>query len=264
MQGIGFGLASTSLGTIVAQIVPDARKGEGMSYYAVFLTLSSAVGPYASALVYHDANMAPTLVMAPVLVLVSIVLALSIKAPNPSARAAGETSAEDESEHGLGALLDRRALPISVVMFFMALGWASVLSFMSSFCAQAGLSAYAGAFYVSYALLTVVSRLFTGRLFDQRGANFVLYPTFPLFAAALLLLAFASSGWQVVLSGTLVAWVMARSSPVHRRWPYRRPTLGISVLPPRRSSSTWTSPTGWVRRCWAPWRHLPGIARCIS
>lgn len=269
LQGFGFGLASTSLGTIVAQIVPDARKGEGMSYYAVFLTLGSAVGPYASSLVYHNGDMSPTLLLALVSVLASVVLALPIEVHGAPQGDAPQTSSHTSKKRGLGALFDRKALPISVVMFFMALGWAFVSSFLSSFCMQTGLSAYAGTFYVAYALFTVVSRLFTGKLFDQRGANFVFYPTFPLFTAALLLLAFASSGWQVVLSGALVGlgpwwdWGTVRSSPAPRRSPSSSPIPHTLGLPRLRFSFAWTLPMGWGRRSWVPWRPQPGIACCI-
>ena len=35
IHGIGFGMATTSTGTIVASIIPNGRKGEGMGYYGL-------------------------------------------------------------------------------------------------------------------------------------------------------------------------------------------------------------------------------------
>lgn len=46
LHGMGFGIASTATGTIVASIIPQGRRGEGIGYYALSNTLASAVGPF--------------------------------------------------------------------------------------------------------------------------------------------------------------------------------------------------------------------------
>lgn len=44
LHGAGFGISATATGTIVAGIIPCARRGEGTSYYAMSATLASAIG----------------------------------------------------------------------------------------------------------------------------------------------------------------------------------------------------------------------------
>ena len=39
-------MASTATGTIVAQIIPTTRKGEGIGYYSMSATLATAIGPF--------------------------------------------------------------------------------------------------------------------------------------------------------------------------------------------------------------------------
>lgn len=46
VHGIGFGIATIALGTIVADILPQERRGEGMGYYALFMNLAMVVGPF--------------------------------------------------------------------------------------------------------------------------------------------------------------------------------------------------------------------------
>ena len=46
LHGITLGIASTATGTIVAQIIPITRKGEGIGYYSMSSTLATAIGPF--------------------------------------------------------------------------------------------------------------------------------------------------------------------------------------------------------------------------
>ena len=46
LHGITLGMASTATGTIVAQIIPKTRKGEGIGYYSMSATLATAIGPF--------------------------------------------------------------------------------------------------------------------------------------------------------------------------------------------------------------------------
>ena len=46
LHGIALGMASTATGTIVAQIIPATRKGEGIGYYSMSATLATAIGPF--------------------------------------------------------------------------------------------------------------------------------------------------------------------------------------------------------------------------
>ena len=46
LHGIALGIASTATGTIVAQIIPITRKGEGIGYFSMSTTLATAIGPF--------------------------------------------------------------------------------------------------------------------------------------------------------------------------------------------------------------------------
>ncbi|WP_349305782.1 MFS transporter [Bacillus sp. FJAT-49711] len=45
-HGIAFGLMGTAAGTIIAQILPGDRKGEGIGYYSLSTILATAIGPF--------------------------------------------------------------------------------------------------------------------------------------------------------------------------------------------------------------------------
>ncbi|MEE0845798.1 MAG: MFS transporter [Eggerthellaceae bacterium] len=201
IQGLGYGFATTSLGTIVAQIIPAARKGEGMSYYTMFLTLSTAVGPFIANALYDD-SMLGVLLTALAALALSVALGIAVKVPALPEAPAGQAQAEQR--HGLARFFERKAVPIGVVTFFMALSFASIMNFGTAYAAELSYSVYASFLFVAYALFTIISRLFTGKLFDRFGPNCVLYPSFILFALALALMAWAPSGVALLGAGALM------------------------------------------------------------
>lgn len=70
-QGLGYDLALTATGTIVAHILPKESSDEGMSYFTMFVTLGSAIGPYMGTLAYVNDSIFYNLI-------VGIVLAFGI------------------------------------------------------------------------------------------------------------------------------------------------------------------------------------------
>ena len=45
LNGIGYGVAATATGTIIAGVIPQSRRGEGINYFALSLSLAAGVGP---------------------------------------------------------------------------------------------------------------------------------------------------------------------------------------------------------------------------
>ena len=54
IQGAGFGIGATASGTIAGHVVPASRRGEGIGYYALSVTLAAAVGPALSIMIYSS------------------------------------------------------------------------------------------------------------------------------------------------------------------------------------------------------------------
>lgn len=46
IQGIAVGIAGTATGTIIAQILPQSRKGEWIGFFSLSAILSTAIGPF--------------------------------------------------------------------------------------------------------------------------------------------------------------------------------------------------------------------------
>lgn len=195
VQGIGFGLSSSTTGTIMAYIVPSSRRGEGTSYYAMFVTLGTAIGPFAGLYFYRNGSISENLIIGSILLVVAFIATYLLHAPDTAASAARKKAA---SFFSLQNFIEPTALPIALLTLLVNLGFASILGFMASFAKEAGLIESSKYFFLLYALCTIGSRPFTGRWFDSRGANFVMYPAFILFSVCLFLISQATTGWMLL------------------------------------------------------------------
>ncbi len=197
IQGIGFGIGSTTTGAIMAHMVPAARRGEGTSYYAMFVTLATAIGPYAGS-AFYKGNLFTDLVISTLLLVVALVCVRYVSVPELPTEKDNRT-ADSGSEGWLSNFIEPKALPIAVITLLVSLGFAGILGFVSSYEKEIGLTEAGKYFFIVYAAFTLISRPFTGRLFDKRGANVVMYPAFFIFGIGLLLLSIASTGWELLL-----------------------------------------------------------------
>src|SRR5699024_11248090 len=107
---------------------------------------------------------------------------------------------------------ESKAFPLSVIDSFIGLGYASILSFISSYAIEINLVDIASFFFIFYAVSTLVSRPFAGRWFDTKGENFVMYPAFLLFAIGLIILSQAQfQGYFILIAGIFVGFEIGRA-----------------------------------------------------
>ncbi|WP_421382386.1 MFS transporter [Bacillus salacetis] len=221
IHGIALGVASTATGTIVAQIIPQTRKGEGIGYYSMSITLATAIGPFIGLYMSQHTSYQSIFSFCLGLGIISLILALFMKVP--------EVKAVSQESKGLklSNFIEPKAVPIALVTMILALGYSSVLSFLNFYAIDINLVDIASFFFIVYAAAIFISRPVTGRLMDVKGANSVMYPAFAFFGGGLLLLSFSSNSITFLLSAILIGFgfgnmqsitqaIAVKLTPAHR------------------------------------------------
>ncbi|WP_404323506.1 MFS transporter [Cytobacillus firmus] len=198
LHGAGFGMATTATGAIVAEIVPDERRGEGLGYYAMFMNLAMVIGPFAGLTIVQYASFIWIFALCTVLSFIAIVLGAFVKIPQTA-----ESSVKHPS-FTLSSLFEKNAVPVAISAGILAFAYSGILSFISVYAKELDLLEAASFFFVVYAAFIIMSRPFTGRWFDTYGENKVIYPAIILFAAGLFLLSQANSTFVFLLSGAVI------------------------------------------------------------
>ena len=202
LHGFAFGVANTATGTIAAQIIPSGRHGEGIGYYSMSQILATALGPYLGIVLSQHVDFKMIFLIASVVAAISF--AISFVVSQPIHKAPKQAQTKTVKRFQISEFLEFRAVPISIIVLFVGFGYSVVLSFLSLYSRQLRLEEAASFFFLIYAIAVIVSRPFSGRLLDARGANFVVYPCLLFFSIGMLVLSQATCGITLLLSGAII------------------------------------------------------------
>ncbi len=201
IHGFSFGIATTATGTIAANIIPAVRRGEGMGYFATSTNLAMAIGPFLGLVIAQHFSDAVIFVVTTILSVVAVVVTVFIRIPNVEIVT---SKPEGNSRFHLSDYFEKSTIPIAILVAIFGFAYSSILSFLSSYAAEIDLVDAASFFFVMYAVFLLMSRPFTGKLFDLKGENKVIYPSILLFGAGLLLLSQAQHGFTLLLAGAVI------------------------------------------------------------
>ena len=140
-----------------------------------------------------------------VLGIVSLIVALFVHVPKLAVvPKMTDTKSEETKGFKISNFVEPKALPIAFITMIVAFCYSSILSFINFYAIEINLVETASFFFVVYAVAVLLSRPFTGRLMDDKGANFVMYPAFVIFAAGMLLLSSVTTGITLLIAGALI------------------------------------------------------------
>ena len=200
VQGIGVGLATTATGTIVSQIIPPSRTGEGIGYFSSSVVLAQAIGPLIGILLIQYFSYTYVFIFSLTIGIVCFLFAFIIQAPTIEVE-------ETETKRGtfkLSNYLERSSIPIASVMLVIGITYSSILSFISTYAETIHL-VQAGTFYfVVYAIVVLLTRPISGKVLDKFGGNAVIYPTIIIFAIGMFFISKATSTSTFLFAAALI------------------------------------------------------------
>lgn len=203
IHGIGFGMITTSMGTIVATIIPQGRRGEGMGYYGLMMNIAMALGPFAGLLAINQWGSSIMFAISAASVVIASFTAILITLPKEKKKAAVERKAKEKGLN-INDLIEMSAMRISLVAFFFALVYASIVSFVSVYAEELQLTEVASYFFIVYVIALIISRPFTGKWFDRYGANVIMIPSIISFAIGMFLLSQANGAFMFLFSAAFI------------------------------------------------------------
>lgn len=185
IQGIFFSIITTAAGSLAADIVPAKRKGAGLGYFTMSTNLAVVIGPFIGLLLIQYSTFNVLFIVMSICILAGGILALTVNTddlPKPAH--------EGKLTFKFDDLFERKALPVAAIASLVAFSYASVLSFLSVYAQQKDLMAVASLFYAVFAASMLITRPYTGKLYDTKGPQFVIIPGIISFAIGLVMLAF--------------------------------------------------------------------------
>jgi MFS family permease len=201
LHGATLGIASTGVSTIAADIIPRQRRGEGLAYYMLGVTLATAIGPFIAMFLSNHGSF--TMIFASCAIAASLSLGISFFITVDEISLTAE-QLEGTKGFSLKSFLEPRAIPIATVCGALYFCYSSVLSFLAAYAKEVHLADAAGLFFVVYAVAVLLSRPYAGRLFDSKGENKVMYPAIVVFVTGMIVLSQAHHGYTLLVSAALI------------------------------------------------------------
>ncbi|MFZ3170766.1 MAG: MFS transporter [Carboxydocellales bacterium] len=203
LHGVAYGIASTATGTIVANIIPKERRGEGLGYFMLSVTLAMAIGPFLGIFISQHGSFNMLFIACAISAALSLVSASFLSVPEIILT---KEQIEEMKGFKLNNIFEAKAIPISIVCAVLYVSYSSVISFLAAYTKEIHLVDAASFFFIVVATVIFISRPFTGRLFDSKGENFIMYPAFLIFMMGMIILSQTHHGYTLLLSGAFIGF----------------------------------------------------------
>lgn len=207
LHGISFGIIGTTTGTLIAQIIPSTRRGEGIGYFSMSTVLATAIGPFIGILLTQNTeSFSSIFIFNVLLVVVCVVMYFTVHLNNGKEpmKSIASTVASKEKGFKLSNYIEPKALPISIVVLFTGFAYSGVMSFLSFYSESINLVKAGSFFFLVYAITILCTRPITGPLMDRKGANIVVYPALLIFAIGMLLFSQATNSLVFLVAAGLI------------------------------------------------------------
>lgn len=177
LQGVAWGLATTAISSLVADIAPAARRGEAIGVWGLAPTVAMAVGPLAGGVLVRLGGPAAAFLGTALLFVAAFGLMLPVAEPRHPAGVRARTT------------FPRGALLPCGVLFLSSLSYGAIIAFVPvELGSEPGKT---GAWFAVYAVSILLVRPLAGRLSDVHGRRAVAVPGLLVGAAGVALTGFA-------------------------------------------------------------------------
>lgn len=200
LNGITVGIISTIVSTVVVFSLPASRKGEGISYFAISTALATGIGPFIGLVLSQNSNFDMIFSLSLLLGIFSLVIAFFLKFP-----ATYKTEKNNRKGIKISDFVEPKVMPIAIIIFFMTFCFSGIVSYLNIYALELGLIDAASFFFMVYTVFVLISRPFTGRIMDKKGANIIIYPALIIYGVGMFLLSSVNSNFTLLLVGALVA-----------------------------------------------------------
>ncbi|AET69473.1 arabinose efflux permease family protein [Desulfosporosinus orientis DSM 765] len=220
VHGIGWGASTTAASTIASDVIPSARRAEGMGYYGMASTIAMSLGPAFGLYIIKYTSYSLLFTGSAIIAALGLAFSLLINYETPPEKQQKVLPAKH------GVILEKTALAPAIVLFFITLTYGGIISFLPAYAAYREVENI-GIFFTVFALVLLLSRPIIGKLADRYGIKQFLVPGIVLIAGALILLVKTSTLSMFLLVGILYGLGFGTVQPILN-------ALVISLSPPER------------------------------
>ena len=160
-HGFSFGMLTTAGNTLVIDVMPSSRRGEGLGYYGVTNNLAMAFGPMVGLFVISAGSYTLLFLTSLVTGIVGLTLGAFVRVPRR------ELAPLKEFKLSADRFFLKEGVRACIAFFLLAIPYGMTTSYMAMYADSAGIKQNAGLFFTVMAAGLIASRLNSGKRVDR-------------------------------------------------------------------------------------------------
>ncbi len=213
IHGFSTGFKPTGTAAYVADIVPIARRGEGMGILSFFGMTGMGIGNYVGGLIANHFHIDVLFYSSAAVALLSVIVLIGMK-----------ETVENKQHFSLGLLKIKRSdiyeptvLVPSVVMMLVTFSFGAALTLAPDLSTHLGIE-NKGLFFSYFTFTSLISRIIGGRLSDEFGRRKVLMAAMIIVGTGATYIGFSESSFHFLTGALIFGAGYGLSSPALFAW----------------------------------------------
>lgn len=193
IHGVCWGVSTTALATLATDAIPLKKRGEGIGYYGLSMSIAMFIGPIAGLAVLRQYGYSAMFLTVAGCAGAALLCLAALRK-----QAGYQVPAEKQK-----GLLETKVSSYAWVVFFLSLIYSGILSFIVLLAKEINIT-NAGLYFLANALTVVVSRPYAGKLLDREGPVRIMCVGFLTLFVTFVCLYFAQDYLLFILSALLL------------------------------------------------------------
>ena len=193
-QGIGYAFFYTASFTLIANISPEAHRGQSLSYFLLALNISLALGPSFGMFLINRFDFTTLFLVCLGLSLGSLLIISKL--------GRRQVAPSEDSSIASSFFISGEALPASVMGFFFFFIWGALTAFFPLYAIKHGV-VNPGHFFTVLAIMLISSRVLGGRISDLYSSEKIILPCLITFIGSMAIIAFSKTLSMFVLAALI-------------------------------------------------------------
>ncbi len=167
IHGLSFGMVTVAGNTVVIDIMPSSRRGEGLGYYGLTNNTAMSIGPMVGLFLHNIYPYETIFLCALASCTIGFIMAIIVRTPvkEPVKR----------EPISLDRFILLKGIPAGIVLLLFSIPYGMTSNYIAMYAKQIGITAETGLFFTFMAIGMAVSRIFSGKQVDKGKITQVIF-----------------------------------------------------------------------------------------
>ncbi|MDV7767626.1 MFS transporter [Peribacillus sp. CSMR9] len=209
-HGAAWGISTTANSTIVVDLIPKTRLGEGMGYFSISTTVGAIIAPSIGILIYDSFSFDILIWSSVVLSLLAVISLQFVYSPTTLKR-------EKQPFRYMNMIFEKDVWFPALLTVITTLGFGAIITFLILFGKQKGLD-HIFLFFLVNATVATLLRPFTGKWYDKKGPWSIIIMSAVLGFLSLVMLSFTTNDLHLIIAAILFGAGYGTVMPCLQTW----------------------------------------------